>query len=503
MKCAIDGYVYFQWNAASHDLMLLPSKAAYDTCDFSSATTLVPLNAPSNSATGSTSYYLPCGSTPNTVKYVACSVASHCSTGGQKLTVHVSADEYALDKTTTPPTALLHSDSLSRVMTLLGHRVDAATGFTYLDRGYESDAAAEVSLEMIWCLESHCPASALDFDSSATKTSCLAQVYNLGGFVSRKRPTPDYAHAEGYYLTALSHEPNHCPTLGYLTELYLMRSNVSAASATALRLCTACGATSSMALQIKQSFDTGYPAVASWPCGAPSAPPPPLMPGMVMVHEVSTKFTVEGTLDSFDRTAFVRSFAQVAEVAESTVRLDVSAGSVVVVATVTTPSPAAATALVATLVSITTSAAAASSALGLKVLTVEPPRVAAVSRDAAELDQSILEQIRGAGDSSSTGALPIDAIIGASAGTAAAILLLSCYCWRGRRKVSRAKELPVTKTKTKTSAAAAGAAPAAVQLEVPVTPESKDIALPSAPSLPPSPPSSAKRGEARVAPSVV
>lgn len=494
------GFVYFQWTAAAHDLMLLPSKAAYDACDFSSATTLAPLNAPANAATGTTSYYLPCGTTPGAVKYVACSVASHCASGGQKLTVRVSATEHALDTSTTPPTALLHSDSLARVMKLLGHRTDAATGYTFLDRGYETEAAAEVSLEMIWCLESHCPASAQDFDATATKASCLADVFNLGGFVSRKRPTPDFARAEGYYLTALSHDPSHCPTLGYLTELYLMRSNASAAAATALRLCGACGATSTIARQIQQSFASASPAVATWPCGAPSAPPPPLAPGSVLVHEVSTKFVLAGSPDTFDKLAFVTAFAQAAKVSQSAVRLDVSAGSVIVVATVTTPSASAASALTSTIATtLTSSPAAASSALGLTVLSVEPPSVAVVARSAAELEPGVLQQITG----KESDAVPVAAIAGGAAGGVAAVLLLLLGCYRRRRRngfttpvaAKGAQGAAITK-KTSTPVVAA-------QLEVGSTPSSMDVAD-LAPSLPPSPPPSARRTQSsRVAPQVV
>lgn len=145
--------------------------------------------------------------------HLACSVASHCASG-QKLTVAVSRSEHAVDPTD-GSTVLLHSDSLARVMTLLGHRSDPSTGFVYLDRGYTTEAAAEVSLEMIWCLEAHAPTSCADWDPGATQASCLADIYNLGGFVERKRPAPQYEHAEGYYLTALSHVPTHCPTLGY------------------------------------------------------------------------------------------------------------------------------------------------------------------------------------------------------------------------------------------------------------------------------------------------
>lgn len=493
----MDGFVYFHWNAAAHDLVLLPSKAAYDACDFSSATTLAPINSPANAATGTASYYLPCGSTPGATKYLACSMASHCASGGQKLTVRVSATEHALDMTTTPPTALLHSDSLARVMRLLGHRTDTATGYTFLDRGYQTEASAEASLEMIWCLESHCPASALDFDAAATKASCLADVYNLGGFISRKRPSPKLARAEAYYRKALSHEPTHCPTLGYLSELYLTQSNASAASATALLLCAACGSSSTIARQIQQSFESVSPAVAAWPCGAPSAPPPPLAPGTLLVHEVSTTFTLAGSLDTFDKAAFLQAFARVAKVAQGAVRIDVSAGSVVVVATVATPSASAATALSASLATITASPAAATSALGLTVLSVQPPRVAAVITKAADLDPGVLQQITGGSGTGGSGAAPVAAIAGGAAGGVAALVLLVACCFRRRRRATL-----TTNLHTKAAdAMVKGAAPrAAVQLDVPSTPSSTEVTK-TVPSLPPSPPSSAHRGSSnRVAP---
>ena len=66
-------------------------------------------------------------------------------------------------------------------------------------------------------------------------------MYNLGGFLTRKRPSPNLTLAEAYYRTALAHHPRHCPTLGYLSELHLTTGNATAANATALELCAACG----------------------------------------------------------------------------------------------------------------------------------------------------------------------------------------------------------------------------------------------------------------------
>ena len=66
-------------------------------------------------------------------------------------------------------------------------------------------------------------------------------MYNLGGFLTRKRPSPNLTLAEAYYRTALAYEPQHCPTLGYLVELHLTTGSATAANATALELCAVCG----------------------------------------------------------------------------------------------------------------------------------------------------------------------------------------------------------------------------------------------------------------------
>ena len=409
VNCAIGGYVYFAWHAVSHDLTLMASAAHMDRCDFSGSATLVGVNA--SAVGGITYHYLPCDHAGTTL-HVACSIADHCARG-QKLTIQVSTSEYAISPTDAT-TVLLHSDSLARVMRLLHYRADAHSGFAYLDGGYSSEAAAEVTLEMIWCLEAHCPDSAFDWDPFATRASCLADVYNLGGFVSRKRPQPQYAHAEAYYLTALSHVPTHCPTLGYLAELHLMMSNASAAADVALSLCGHCGHASVAAQQLRASFNA---ADVPWACIPPSAPPlspppfapplsppltpprspptspppalppaplptlppstpppppfPPLSPDMIIAHEVRFTMIVAGSVESVNRTAVGERVASELEVDPQRVQLDVSAASVEVRVTIMTESAEAAQKTQSTLLSH--DATTLGSVLDISVLLMTPP----------------------------------------------------------------------------------------------------------------------------------
>merc|ERR1711871_1936625 len=72
--------VTFRWNGG-HDVYLMESEEAYDSCDFSSATKLG-LSSP-------VSYTIPSDSDLTPV-YFACSVGSHCS-NGQKLAVNVTS----------------------------------------------------------------------------------------------------------------------------------------------------------------------------------------------------------------------------------------------------------------------------------------------------------------------------------------------------------------------------------------------------------------------------
>ena len=197
LRCAVGGLVAFHWESPFHDLVQLPDEAAFNSCDMSNAVTLA--------STSRSSYYYDCA-TPGATVYLACSVGSHCAMG-QKIAVTTSENVHAVDEASGE--ALIHVKSLKRVMTLLGAEegADAAA----LTRGFETDAQAEATLDLLWCLPAHCPASARDWDASATEASCEADVYNLAGYVTRKRPTPDFAKAEEYYRTALAKVPDALP----------------------------------------------------------------------------------------------------------------------------------------------------------------------------------------------------------------------------------------------------------------------------------------------------
>ena len=267
LRCAIDGTIVFRWTQPMHDVRLMASGAAYDACDFTGSTTLA-----AATGTGETSYYLPC--TPaGSLLYVSCSIGGHCD-AGQKVIVNVSSTVRAVDETTGDP--IVHVDSLARIMTLMGaNEPPSAPGTTALPLGYNTEAIAEKTLEFIWCLLPHCPSSARDYDPDATLASCRADVYNLGGFISRKRPTPQLTVADGYYTQALDNDPHHCPTLEYYTELHLMRDRIGAASGTVTTLCSHCGASSGYATLARAAFGTARSAEFEAACSPPDSSPPP------------------------------------------------------------------------------------------------------------------------------------------------------------------------------------------------------------------------------------
>ena len=270
VRCAVGGVVFFKWMAAHHDVVRMASKTHYDNCDFDGAQTLAPVSGQAGSS-AMASYSFEC-ETPGDVVYLTCSVASHCAMG-QKVELTVSSDISVHDPS---GSTLLHMMSLSRMMNLLNYPA--------MDTGFGTEAQANSTLDLIWCLETHCPDSARDFHPEATADSCRADVHNLAGYVSRSRPTPQYAHALAYYDEALAFDPSHCATLEYRTELHLQTANASGAIAAALQLCEICGASSDVATQARAAF-TAHPSVAIFPeatCVAvstpPSPPPPPPLP---------------------------------------------------------------------------------------------------------------------------------------------------------------------------------------------------------------------------------
>jgi len=384
LHCAINGTVVFHWAAQWHDLQRFASQQHMEDCDFDGAQALA---AAGGVAGTTTSYYLACA-TPGEEIHVGCSVADHCALG-QKLSIHVSRSVHAL---AADSSALLHVDSYARVMALLGHTTDAE-GFVHLTRGFQTDHLAETSLDFVWCLEPHCPTSTQDWDASATRSSCLADVYNLGGFLTRKRPSPNLTLAEAYYRTALAHEPQHCPTLGYLVELHLTTGSATAANATALELCAVCGGGAArQARQARASFEASGVAWPSHSACAPSPPPPrlpPLPPPRLppgtppspsplpppspppSTQTIVLTLTASGSVtDYVDTSSLRQNVATAAGVDASLVTIDVAAASVLITATIAVPASVTATTVQASLSSALGTAATASTALGVAVQAV-------------------------------------------------------------------------------------------------------------------------------------
>ena len=386
--------VVFHWTAPWHDVVRLPTEAAYDSCDLSGHTVLAPPNPNQGRYASSTkaSYYFECDeSLAGQTIYVACSLYDHCARG-QKLKIRVSAAVRAYDPTTGDP--LIHVTSLARIMALMGHRVDSQGG-AHLDRGYQTEALANKTLELVWCLEAHCPQSAQDWDPTATHDSCIADVNNLAGFLSRKRPTPQISHARAYYATALDHFHNHCPTLGYLAMLHLTTNNATAAVATAYSICSACGgplsplarqvansfASSTIAWPTDQSCAVPSPMLPSPPSPPPPFPPPPippLPPNSALVHEVRFSLVVAGSVETVDRTAIRQSVATAVGVSVSSVRLTLTAASVAVAVTIETASRTAAMSTKTLLDSRLQNATSAGELLQMSVEAITPPTVASV-----------------------------------------------------------------------------------------------------------------------------
>ena len=252
------------------------------------------------------------------------------------------------------------------------------------------------------CLEPLCSPdgrSTKDWDASATRSSCLADVYNLGGFLTRKRPSPNLTLAEAYYRTALAHQPHHCPTLGYLAELHLTTANATAANATALELCAACGGGAARpARQARAAFEASGVA---WPsrgaCAAPPPPPslPPLLPPPgpppsplplpppsppPSTETVLLTLEASGSVSDYsDTSSLQQAVATAAGVDKSLVTIEVAAASVIITATIAVPASTTAAVVQTSLASTLGTAAAASTALGVAleavptILIASPP----------------------------------------------------------------------------------------------------------------------------------
>ena len=430
LHCAIGATVFFHWHSGYHDLVRMASRQHYEACDFTDSVTL----APSGDADGSQlGYYLGC-STPGEALYLSCSVGDHCARG-QKRVVRVSASERAYDPQTNEP--LLHVTSLRRVMSLMGYRVDADGG-AHLDRGYGTEAAAEHTLEYVWCLEAHCPDSARDWQSDATEASCLADVHNLAGFLSRKRPLPQLERAQAYYDEALQYDAQHCPTLGYLAELHLMTSNHSAARRTAQRLCATCGASSAISRQISRSFvDSGVRWPTDEACAVlPPARPPspaPLPNGIVEVFTVSFTLVVAGTVESVDKGALAAAVAREAGVDVAQVVVTLESASVRARVQVRSESRDEAEQAFMRIEAVVESPQAATGALGVQVEAVETAPSLSTVREPAPTTSNMLPA-----SSASEGGFRVELVLAVTGGGfGACVLLLVCLRlhWQARGRV--------------------------------------------------------------------
>ena len=350
VRCAIGGVVFLKWDKAwSHDLVQLASQAHYDSCDFTDAKRLV---APT-SGSGTESYSYQC-ETPGETIYLACSVNSHCKMG-QKVVVTTSSSVQVH-----PAVGGVHMASLAATMHMLNH--------PSMDTGFSTEAQANATLELIWCLEAHCApsgGSARDFHPDATEASCLADVHNLAGYVTRSRPQPNYPLALQYYDDALSHVPTHCPTLEYRTELFLQTGKAAEAVKAALRLCAACGPASDVVVIAKAAF-TSRPIAAFPTAECDAFQPPPSPPPST--ETVVLTLTASGSVSDYsDTSALQTSIAVNAGVDASSVSISVAAASVIITATIKVPTSTTADAVETTLSSRLGTAAAASTALGITV----------------------------------------------------------------------------------------------------------------------------------------
>ena len=261
VECVEGGYAYFWWDAAYHDLRQMADETAYDACDFAGA---VDLSPPS---TGTVTRFVPCPSRGGTT-HLSCSYGQHCIYGQKvKLVSHPTATVFDSQGAT-----LIHFDSYLHLMTLMGHHTEAS-GVLRLPRGYDNEDSATHLTELLWCLDDHCPAAIHDWPpaAAATAAQCESNIYNIAGFVTRKRPGANVTLARSYYAQSLAADASNCPTYVYLIDMYAGVDDHAQATATALQFCAHCDTASALAALAQGNFTTRS---WQWPCTPPSAPPP-------------------------------------------------------------------------------------------------------------------------------------------------------------------------------------------------------------------------------------
>lgn len=256
--CPVGGLVVFHYPQSNHDVARLPSQEAWDSCNLTNAIILSPSTLPSlptepNLLLPDVSYYFNC-SEPNTTSYITCSVPGHCE-AGQKVKIRTSATEYAFDVESNEWN--IHVASISRILRLLNSHQDDETGLFIMDHGYQTEELADATLELIWCAMDHCPMAARDVSHTATREDCESMIYTLMGFVSRKRPVPQWNISEDYYRKAIQRGgSNECAAQSYISQLFWSKGEYATAVNETTTLCRLCSDTEPLLVaQTKLDFD--------------------------------------------------------------------------------------------------------------------------------------------------------------------------------------------------------------------------------------------------------
>ena len=242
--CAEGGYVYFWWISLYHDLQVMQSEESYDSCDFTNATDLSP-----STNSDMSSHFVPCPPKGETT-YVACSIGAHCSLG-QRVAIrsHPTASVFSPTGETQ-----IHFDNFADLMNIMG--VEEDDRVQILHRGYDNPDSASVLMELLWCIEDHCDTP-----------SCKANVYNIAGFISRKRPDANMSLAEAYYSNSTAIFPGLCPAYIYLMELYDTTMQMIKLQQTAINYCSECESNTALTTYAKENvFDSMN---VEWSCQEP------------------------------------------------------------------------------------------------------------------------------------------------------------------------------------------------------------------------------------------
>lgn len=279
IMCPVGGMVVFYYPTGTHDIVQVSDKEDWEACrNLDRATVLSPPVKLTEVPTGKSSdddkvqtgtssmkskfpdvtYYYHCAE-PGATAYLTCSVPGHCQ-AKQKVMIQTSSQEYAYDISTGNWT--LHVDSLSRVLNLLGYRLDSndvnGNGTIIMDRGYQTEEIANVTSELIWCALDHCPAFAQDFDPTiVTREECESIVFTLLGFVNRKRPIPQWGVAEDYYRKAIDQAGStntECVARSYLTQLFLTKNDWENATEAVGLMCLNCREESTLIQQARGEY---------------------------------------------------------------------------------------------------------------------------------------------------------------------------------------------------------------------------------------------------------